>query len=118
MYYYIDQNNKQCGPVPANELVAHGITTVSYVWKEGMKDWMQVKDVNELSDIFSQRMESSFYKRPIPVTHGDMNSKEASTTPVPTPKSIFQRYHRFYKPLLIIALLIIIAAVALSIYKL
>ena len=71
MYYFIDSNNQQRGPVSANELLSYGVTNVTYVWKEGMTDWMRIMDVPELSSILSERSESSFYKRPFPITHGD-----------------------------------------------
>ena len=52
MYYYIDNFNKQQGPVPADQLVSHGVTGESMVFKAGMTQWTKAKDVPELSVYF------------------------------------------------------------------
>ena len=52
MYYYIDNFNKQQGPVPADQLVSRGVTGESMVFKAGMTQWTKAKDVPELSVYF------------------------------------------------------------------
>lgn len=108
MYYFIDSNNQQRGPVPANELLSYGVTNVTYVWKEGMKDWMRIMDVPELSSILSERSESSFYKRPFPVTHDDSTGGgESRDTANKTKKG------RFPLRWLVVSIAIIIAIVVI-----
>lgn len=36
MYYFIDHNRQQKGPVPPSELTRYGVTTETYVWRKGM----------------------------------------------------------------------------------
>lgn len=52
-YYYIGKNNIQCGPVLRSQLVALGVTPDTFVWKEGMADWQQAKNVEELNQIWN-----------------------------------------------------------------
>lgn len=107
MYYFIDSNNQQRGPVPANELLSYGVTNVTYVWKEGMTDWMRIMDVPELSSILSERSESSFYKRPFPVTHDDSTGGES--------RDSAKKTHKGKIPLrwLVVSIAIIIAIVVI-----
>lgn len=53
MFYYVDRNGQQQGPVPANELLSKGVTPDSYVWKAGMAEWQFAKTVAELSHLFA-----------------------------------------------------------------
>lgn len=106
MYYFIDSNNQQRGPVPANELLSYGVTNVTYVWKEGMTDWMRIMDVPELKSILSERSESSFYKRPFPVTHDDSTGGDESRDSTKKSQKV-----RFSLRWLVVSIVIIIAIV-------
>lgn len=55
MYYYINRENKPEGPVPADDLVRHGVTLDTYVWRKGMKDWVRVRDLKELIPIVERK---------------------------------------------------------------
>ena len=52
MYYYIDKEGNQKGPVSAGSLKANGVTDNTLVWKAGMEQWTQAKDVPELRSFF------------------------------------------------------------------
>jgi len=52
LYFYLDQNGQQQGPVAANELPNYGVTRNIYVWKQGMSNWQMAGSIPELSDIF------------------------------------------------------------------
>lgn len=54
MYYYINNLNQQCGPVPVSTLRNYGITPETYVWKAGMQNWTRAKAVPELQGILSR----------------------------------------------------------------
>ncbi len=65
-YYYVDSSNNVKGPVEAYMLPYYGVTSMSYVWTKGMKDWIQAYHISELC----------FIPAPvIPKTNGK-NSKE------------------------------------------
>lgn len=108
MYYFIDSNNQQRGPVPANELLSYGVTNVTYVWKEGMTDWMRIMDVPELSSLLSERSESSFYMRPFPVTHGDSTGGDSHEHTKITKKNKFPFLWLIITILIIIVLILIV----------
>lgn len=74
MYYYIDSQNQQRGPVPASSLVNHGVTLESYVWKAGMQNWAKAKNIPELQTVLcstlpqqksksSQNLNANYSKR-------------------------------------------------------
>jgi len=55
--YSISHNGQQSGPFSFNELqmlVTQGkLTKETYVWKQGMSDWIVAGQVNELSSLFA-----------------------------------------------------------------
>lgn len=51
-YYYLDSNNKQCGPVSSVDLLRMGISPQTMVWKQGMSNWMPASSLPELSHLF------------------------------------------------------------------
>lgn len=55
MYYYINRENKPEGPVPAQDLVRHGVTPDTFVWRKGMKEWVRVRDLKELLPIVERK---------------------------------------------------------------
>ena len=53
-YYYLNAQNQQQGPVPAEQLVARGVTRNTKVWTQGMTGWQSAGDVPELASLFEQ----------------------------------------------------------------
>lgn len=53
MKYYIAENGQQVGPMEENELLSHGMTINTLVWREGMAQWMPAGQVAELAYIFN-----------------------------------------------------------------
>jgi len=51
LYYYLDKNGQQQGPVLASELSKYGVTRNTLVWKQGMSDWQTADSISELSSI-------------------------------------------------------------------
>ncbi|WP_372472437.1 DUF4339 domain-containing protein [Capnocytophaga sp. ARDL2] len=50
--YYYEQNGKQQGPV-AKEDLRGNIRSTTLVWTEGMADWVEAKEIDELKELFS-----------------------------------------------------------------
>ena len=50
-YFYIDQAGNKMGPVPGNVLPQLGVQPSTYVWCEGMADWLPAAQVAELQGI-------------------------------------------------------------------
>lgn len=51
-YFYLDANNQQAGPAPADQLVALGVGANTLVWCQGMTSWMKAGQVAELGGLF------------------------------------------------------------------
>ena len=51
MYYYLDNNGTQQGPVDKNLLRSLGVTADTMVWKKGMEQWVKASLVPELRPI-------------------------------------------------------------------
>ena len=47
-YYFMNKANKQVGPLSLDELKQRGITRETPVWREGMPNWVQAKNIPEL----------------------------------------------------------------------
>ncbi len=52
MYYYLDNNGTQQGPVDKSLLRSVGVTADTLVWKKGMEQWVKASLVPELRPIF------------------------------------------------------------------
>ena len=48
MYYFQDSNGQQQGPIAANDLPKHGVTSQTLVWKQDMSGWQAAGTVPEL----------------------------------------------------------------------
>ena len=46
----MDKTHKQVGPLSLDELKQQGITRETPVWREGMPNWVQAKDIPELHE--------------------------------------------------------------------
>ena len=54
-YFYIDAQQRQCGPIPPTQFAAYGITPTTYVWTAGMAQWQLAGTIIELQPFFSNR---------------------------------------------------------------
>jgi len=64
LYYYLDKNEQQQGPVEASELPKYGVTQNTKVWKQGMSDWQTAGSVSDLYGVFQSKDRS--YPQPHP----------------------------------------------------
>lgn len=48
-YYFINTDNKQVGPLQPEELAAHGVNAATYVWREGLANWVRAGELPELA---------------------------------------------------------------------
>lgn len=51
--YYIMQGSQQVGPYPVSQLLSHGLTPTTYVWTEGMEQWLMAQTQPQLQPLFS-----------------------------------------------------------------
>lgn len=51
-FYYIDRNNQPIGPISYYELTSCPITPNTLVWCEGMSNWEEARQVQEVSNLF------------------------------------------------------------------
>lgn len=52
MKYWANINGVQLGPVEKEELLGLGLTRDSFVWRQGLEDWVMVQNFSELDDLF------------------------------------------------------------------
>ena len=68
MQYYLQQNGQPIGPFEMDQLVANGCTPNSMVWREGLPQWVQAKDLEELAGCFAPASaQPQFQPQPQPV---------------------------------------------------
>ena len=75
MKYWANINGVQHGPVEKQQLIGLGLTRDSYVWREGLEDWVMVQNFSELDDLFPVKPVSD-----VPPTD-DSTSTLAAETP-------------------------------------
>lgn len=49
--YYIVVDGLQAGPFDKETLISQGLTLTSLVWRQGMADWQQASEVDDLRDL-------------------------------------------------------------------
>lgn len=64
LYYFLDQNGTQQGPVEKETLRQYCITPHTQVWREGMAQWMPASQLPELSDLFAQAQAAPLPQNP------------------------------------------------------
>ena len=81
MEYYIVLEDKRVGPFSVEELKKKNITRKTLVWREGMTDWAELKDVEELAELAGSI--------PPPMQNETEEPKKAQTEKPPMPKTWF-----------------------------
>lgn len=52
--YYMIIEGRQAGPFPAEALKAQGLTPETYVWREGLQNWVTASQLPELDYLFRE----------------------------------------------------------------
>ena len=82
-YYYIDLNQNKIGPLSIEEMKVKNIFPETYVWKNGMADWVQAKDMPEMAEVLGNK--------PPQFTHADNtfnNQQQAQQRPLCPPTNL------------------------------
>ena len=58
----MDKANKQVGPLSLDEFKQKGIMRETPVWREGMPNWVQAKDIPELHESHLLNHKSAWYR--------------------------------------------------------
>lgn len=58
MQYYFIENNTQRGPFPKEKLLENGLLSTSLVWREGLDNWTEASNVDDLKDLFINKHKS------------------------------------------------------------
>ena len=64
MKYFIVNNGQQAGPFELHELLANGLNDNSYVWCEGMPNWLPATQVPEVAALLQQAPPPPGYQQP------------------------------------------------------
>ena len=62
MKYYMHTGGQQLGPFEESELLSHGLTASTMVWREGMPDWEAASQVPELSHLLPPSQQPPGYQ--------------------------------------------------------
>ena len=62
MKYYMHTGGQQLGPFEESELLSHGLTASTMVWREGMPDWVAASQVPELSHLLPPSQQPPSYQ--------------------------------------------------------
>lgn len=62
--YYMIADGKQIGPFVAAELKYHGLTPETYVWREGMPNWVKAGTLPELAGLYATAESQPHYSQP------------------------------------------------------
>lgn len=91
MKYWANIDGVQHGPVEKEELLGLGLTKDSFVWREGLEEWVMVQNFGELDDLFpeqspalpdetpNERVEDN----PVDERQASYSPEEDKSTPVP-----------------------------------
>ena len=63
MKYYMHTGGQQLGPFEESELLSHGLTASTMVWREGMPDWVAASQVPELSHLLPPSQQPPSYQQ-------------------------------------------------------
>lgn len=64
MKYFIVNNGQQAGPFELHELLANGLNANSYVWCEGMPNWLPATQVPEVAALLQPPTPEPPYQQP------------------------------------------------------
>lgn len=64
MEYFVIINGAQSGPYPKDQLPYVGVKSDTFVWRQGLPDWVKAESLPELSDIFMSDSAFGGYARP------------------------------------------------------
>lgn len=103
LYYFVDRDGQQRGPVAMKFLKVNGVNGDTLVWKNGMEQWQKVKFIPELSFLVTPP--------PIPLKEPDVKkeevkkevkvegNKEKEEVKVEEPKEVITSAHLDDKPI-------------------
>lgn len=62
--YFIISEGQQAGPFPKEHLKARGVEKDTYVWREGLEEWVPASELPELQDIFEETIIQAVPQQP------------------------------------------------------
>ncbi len=118
MYYYVDSNNQQQGPVALGQLSQMGVTPETLVWKAGMEQWQKAKDVPEVMAALSQPQQPQPQQPFQPQQHYQPSPQKRPDNPFISPmdnseKGFFEKNMKWIIPAAVITFVAVIGGAAL-----
>lgn len=55
--YYLFIDGKTIGPMFLSDITEHGATLQTYIWYEGLDNWMKICDIPAISDVLTRQSE-------------------------------------------------------------
>jgi hypothetical protein len=85
MQYWANIDGKQYGPLELEQLLNLNITPQTYVWRDGLADWMQAKNVSELAEILIKPTSAPPLPATPQVATPDVPADNVNNVPEPAP---------------------------------
>jgi hypothetical protein len=85
MQYWANIDGKQYGPLELEQLLNLNITPQTYVWRDGLADWMQAKNVSELAEILIKPSPAPPLPATPQVATPDVPADNVNNVPEPAP---------------------------------
>lgn len=83
--YWANIDGTQYGPVSKDELLELGLTKKSYIWHEGLDEWVKAETCEELADLFVENEPPVVLSVDLEIgkSHDDEASDDSHDDPVP-----------------------------------
>lgn len=76
-FYFMLVDGKQLGPIGEDELLANGLTANTYVWRNGLTNWVQAYKIKELSILLKRKTDPLVVEVPDkPIKNQELNQYE------------------------------------------
>lgn len=92
MYYMMSADGRRIGPVEASELVNHGLTSETLVWRPDFSQWIPAAHVPELNAFLSAVPPVP----PVPPASGQNNHSQPGIPPHPGGSFVNQTFQQQY----------------------
>lgn len=81
MEYWIYLNNEKKGPYSFDEIEQMAFPPTTLVWREGLSQWLEAKDVEELAHRFAQPMQPPTYEEENPIAEVEEDDEAEESQP-------------------------------------
>lgn len=98
MQYYIIINGVQSGPFSKDELLLQGVKSDTFIWYEGLPEWVRANTLPELADLFYAPEPTNSYKINFEKESDRIAEAERQSQPIAPPPPVNPQTYPPYNP--------------------